>query len=171
MKNWIAGVGVLFSLGSVGPVGATGPGLSDHTVPPVDMAIEWLPTTRPTIAPLGGGVSRTLPPASNATASELTEMADQVDPAASLVQVWRLGLEDRRLSIALQRWSAVAGWQLVWEAERDFPIEAHIQIRGDFSSALQEVMKSLAETDYPLQAVLNTSSRILRVRRQHESRS
>lgn len=82
---------------------------------------------------------------------------------------WFLRTADRRLSIALQRWSARAGWQLVWEAERDFPIEVEVRLQGPFSSVLQEVMESLATTDYPLQAVLNTQGSILRIRHQEGS--
>ena len=116
---------------------------------PVDMAIEWIPYTRPPIQPLGG--------TSNPHPEKLGR-----------VQTWSLNTEDRRLSMALQRWSAQAGWQLVWEAERDFPIEANIQIQGHFTTALEEVMKTLLDSDYPLQAVMNAQTRVLRVRRQHE---
>ena len=77
---------------------------------------------------------------------------------------WWLNPQDRRLSIVLQRWSAQAGWQLVWEAERDFPLEVQAELTGSFAEVLSELMDSLADTDYPLQAVMNPRTRVVRVR-------
>lgn len=84
---------------------------------------------------------------------------------------WVLSPSDRTLSLALQRWSAAAAWQLVWEAERDFPIEVEMQLEGHFSAVLEQVMKSLQDSDHPLQAVMNAQTRVLRIRRQYEQRS
>ena len=36
---------------------------------------------------------------------------------------WSLLIEDKTLYRALGRWAATAGWQLIWDAERDFPVE------------------------------------------------
>lgn len=141
---------------------------------PVDMAIEWLPSSKPPIQirRIDGSVSQ----ADSALSSPLKGSGGTANGAPSPPsnsvhgpQTWSLSTEDRRLSIALQRWSALAGWQMVWEAERDFPIEVNVQIHGDFSTALEKLMLSLAESDYPLQGVVNAQTRVLRVRRQHES--
>lgn len=80
------------------------------------------------------------------------------------IEHWTIGPADRRLSIALQRWCAQTGWQLVWEAERDFPVEVQVGISGTFVEALHQVMDSLSDSDYPLQAVLNPRTQVLRVR-------
>lgn len=118
--------------------------------PPVDMAIEWVSYVRPAISPTSSG-------------ADAMQRLDLLGP----VQTWTLRTEERRLSQALQRWCSLAGWQLVWDAERDFPIEVEVQMHGQLSSALEWVMKSLQESDYPLQAVMNAQTRVLRVRRQH----
>lgn len=118
---------------------------------PVDMAIEWVTYLRPSIA-------------STATGTEATHLRDALGP----VQTWALRTHERRLSQALQRWCSLAGWQLVWDAERDFPIEVDVQLQGHLSSALEWVMKSLKDSDYPLQAVMNANTRVVRVRRQLE---
>lgn len=120
----------------------------------VDMAITWFNPERPAILP---------------------QIGDEVGPAASdsigPSQIWMLSPLDRTLSMALQRWSAAATWQLVWEADRDFPIEVEIQMEGHFSAVLSQIMHSLQGSDYPLQAVMNARTRVLRIQRQHERRS
>lgn len=118
---------------------------------PVDMSIEWLQVPRPAI-------SREKSPA-------LLQPAKPFGPQ----QVWMLRVADRTLSGALQRWTQSAGWQLVWEAERDFVVEVDLQFEGAFSAVLDTVMQSLADTDYPLQAVANPQVKVLRIRRQHEA--
>ena len=77
--------------------------------------------------------------------------------------VWSIELLDKRLSSVIQRWAAQSGWQLVWEAERDFLIDAALHVEGDFLFAVDATMRALAETDYPLQAIANKKTRVLRV--------
>lgn len=121
--------------------------------PPVDMAIEWARPSRPPIQALPAG-----------------EVATPITNALGPIEHWTLSPQDRRLSIALQRWTAQAGWQLLWEAERDFPIEVEVRLRGALSSVLEQVMSSLQDSDYPLQAVINPQTQVVRVRRQYEVR-
>jgi len=82
---------------------------------------------------------------------------------------WQVLLQDKTLSQTLFRWAQVAGWQIQWDAERDHPIEASIQIQATFVQALKMVMESLADSEYPLQAVLNPQTRSMRVVRHNES--
>ena len=124
--------------------------------PRMDLAIEWVNFTRQAIAS-----SPALSPGGTAT--------EALQEALGPEQSWVLRTDDQRLSQALQRWCGLVGWQLVWEAERDFPVEVNIQLYDRFSSALERVMKSLQDSDYPLQAIMNAQTRVLRVRRQQES--
>ncbi len=71
--------------------------------------------------------------------------------------------QDKSLYHVISRWAQTANWQLMWEADRDFPIQAQISIDGTFTSAIQMVMDSLSNTDYPLQAVMNPNTRVLSV--------
>jgi hypothetical protein len=84
------------------------------------------------------------------------------------IVVWSLMTQDRTLYHTLSRWAQTANWQLMWEAERDFPIQAQISIEGGFTAAIQLVMNSLASTDYPLQAVMNDSTRVISVIRHQD---
>ncbi len=121
---------------------------------PVDMSIKWFTPARPAIL-------------SRLGTNAVEVASNSIGPS----QVWMFSPTDRTLSMALQRWSAAANWQLVWEADRDFPIEVEIQFEGHFSAVLEQVIKSLQDSDYPLQAVMNAQTRVLRIRRQHERRS
>jgi len=89
-------------------------------------------------------------------------------PADEPIAIWSLMTQDRTLYHTLSRWAQTANWQLMWEAERDFPIQAQISIEGGFTAAIQLVMNSLASTDYPLQAVMNESTRVISVIRHQD---
>jgi hypothetical protein len=84
-------------------------------------------------------------------------------------KVWSLQPEDKRLSLALLRWAQQAGWQIVWEAERDFVIDSSLHLSGDFLKSVGTVMQSLASTDYPLQAKANRSTLTLRISRYQDA--
>lgn len=84
-------------------------------------------------------------------------------PAASAPDAWQVQLTDQTMSIMLRRWAAQAGWQLVWEADRDYPIDSNFSLQGDFLTVLESVMRSVQRSDYPLQAVANTRTRVLRI--------
>ena len=83
---------------------------------------------------------------------------------------WEIQRLDKTLSTVMARWSQKAGWQLVWDAERDFPIDNHIMLEGTFVQVVQTVMDSLNDSDYPLQAALNPSTRVIRITRYLEPR-
>ena len=89
-------------------------------------------------------------------------------PVDEPIVVWSLMTQDRTLYHTLSRWAQTANWQLMWEAERDFPIQAQISIEGGFTAAIQLVMNSLASTDYPLQAVMNESTCVISVIRHQD---
>ena len=118
---------------------------------PMDLAVEW--------------VSRQHQPVyANPSWAMAKEASAEGDP-----QTWQVLLQDKTLSQTLFRWAQTAGWQISWDAERDHPIEASIQIQATFVQALKMVMQSLADSEYPLQAVLNPHIRSMRVVRHNES--
>lgn len=81
----------------------------------------------------------------------------------SVTPIWSLETTDGTLSNTLSRWSRQEKWQLIWEADRDFPILATVYLKGSFQSAVLSVMQSLSDSDYPLQAILNPNTRIVRI--------
>ena len=77
--------------------------------------------------------------------------------------VWVVSVQDKTLYRTLLRWASQAQYQLLWQTDRDFPIETEVVFDGDFRRAVSEVMVSLSQTDHPLQAVFNPTTRVLRV--------
>lgn len=84
---------------------------------------------------------------------------------------WLIDPVDVTLRQTLLRWSDSIGWQLIWEADKDFAIDARVELHATFKSALETVMLSLADSAYPLQASLNRDARIVRVQRYMEQRA
>lgn len=76
---------------------------------------------------------------------------------------WSVRKSDGTVRRMLHRWASSSGWQLIWEAQRDFPIETDFQIQGTFREAVGLVMESLAGSDFPLQASLNSHLRLIRI--------
>lgn len=115
-----------------------------------EISVEWAKAPKPTLPQPAGA-----PEPVQASADE---------PLA----IWSLQTQDKTLYHSISRWAQSANWQLMWEAERDFPILAQISIEGGFTAAIQLVMNSLASTDYPLQAVMNNATRVISVIRHQD---
>jgi hypothetical protein len=128
-----------------------------------EMSMEWVRSSRPVLKPLQAmppeAPQSLNPPAASQTLRAPSPSTDTPP------QVWSIELADKRLSPALQRWAVMAGWLLVWEADRDFLLDANLSIEGDFLYAIEITMRALADTDYPLQASANPLTRVLRISR------
>lgn len=81
------------------------------------------------------------------------------------VQLWAISLQDKTLYRVMRRWAAQARYQLVWQVDRDFPIESEVVLEGGFREVVGEVMQALSLTDFPLQAYFNSDAGVLRVTR------
>jgi hypothetical protein len=117
-----------------------------------EITVEWAKPPKPTLPN----------PSGSADAVRL--------PSPEPDAVWTLQTQDKTLYHSLSRWAQAAQWQLMWEAERDFPIQAQISIEGSFSAAVQLVMNALSNTDHPLQAVMNEATRVMSIVR-HQQRN
>jgi|LauGreDrversion4_2_1035121.scaffolds.fasta_scaffold18847_5 hypothetical protein len=84
-------------------------------------------------------------------------------PSDTVTPIWTIESNDVTLSNTLSRWSRQEKWQLMWEADRDFPVLATVYLKGSFQSAILAVMQSLSDSDYPLQAILNPNTRVVRI--------
>jgi hypothetical protein len=115
-----------------------------------EISVEWAPTPRPT-----------LPRVSQAPRPEMMALAEPV-------AIWALQTQDRTLYHSLNRWAQAAQWQLMWEAERDFPIQAQVSFEGGFTAAIEAVMSALAGSDYPLQAIMNSATRVVSIVRHQQ---
>jgi hypothetical protein len=88
--------------------------------------------------------------------------ADNSNPKPSTFEITS---EDETLSLALRRWAANAGYQLAWEAGKDFAARATTYNSPDVVSAIEAVMNDTAHSNYPLHACAydNKVIRILQI--------
>lgn len=100
------------------------------------------------------------PPPPRTTVPPSTDSSSE-DPA----RIWSVELGDNTVRLCLKRWAKEAQWQLVWDADRDFVIDAEVQWYGTFEQALTALLESLKNSEFPLQARVNTASRVLRIQR------
>ena len=120
--------------------------------------LEWARSARPA---LGRGAIRPL-------VQEPGEAS--ADTRSNAAQLWAVSLQDKTLYRVMRRWAAQAQYQLVWQVDRDFPIESEVVFEGSFRTAVAEVMSGVSMTDYPLQAYINPNTRVIRVVRYLEER-
>ncbi len=76
---------------------------------------------------------------------------------------WTVQFSDGTVRRMLQRWADDAGYQLLWEVPRDYPIEVGMKLYGKFREAVWTVARSLALTDAPVQLSINPDIRLIRV--------
>lgn len=130
--------------------GATGPASAkDASTLPGYGEVEWIRTPRPQ-AQQG--------PTDSASQDHALDGLRQEASSE-----WTVELTDRSFRQTLLRWTRIANWQLVWEVERDFAIDAQVTLNGNFLEALNQAMTSLRDTDYPVQARINPDTRVVRV--------
>ncbi|MFJ3057603.1 toxin co-regulated pilus biosynthesis Q family protein [Herbaspirillum sp. NPDC087042] len=110
-------------------------------------------------------------------ASNSSELSDGIGVSATDqppdpgVQQWQVRRADVSVRRMLQRWAREAGWQLVWDAPRDFPVDTELQLSGRIEQVVSAVVESLAITDYPVQARINSELRIIRIGRYLEGKA
>jgi len=81
---------------------------------------------------------------------------------------WQILASDIRLDNTLNRWAAVAGMKVIWDAKQHVMLSAEDTFVGSFDDALLRVLSSPAirQSDYPLQACIYPNSPpVLRVTR------
>ena len=126
------------------------------------------------IAPIATAPTATAPTATPPTAAAADPKVDAPAPvqpatvkAASAelpqAQEWAILISDKTLYRTMRRWAQQANLQLLWQVDRDYPIEAEVVFNSSLHQAVGQVMAGVALTDYPLQAVFNSSARVLRV--------
>lgn len=98
-----------------------------------------------------------------ATSTQPNGDAATAMPVAAPDPQWQVTHADNTVRRVLERWSAQAGWQLVWELPVDYPIEAEASITSQFEVAVETLTKSLQSADVPPKAIIYRGNRVLRV--------
>lgn len=68
-----------------------------------------------------------------------------------------------RISSALRDFARANGWELAWEVDRDFPIDYPATFSGMFLDVIEQVAKSLQNTDSPVRVKVYEANKVLRV--------
>ena len=155
----------LCALATAGSAQTQDPSMS---VSRVALEVEWIRSPRAVLSLDNGGLT-TQQRAVAATQGAKPVVLEANTMRTGTRQVWSIEQSEKRLSSALERWAQLAGWQLVWEAERDFAIESNLHLEGEFLKAVGTVMQSLSNTDYPLQAKANNATLTLRISRYQDA--
>lgn len=95
----------------------------------------------------------------------IIEVAAPPEPEPAPAEAWAVELSDSTVRLSLKRWAQNAGWQLVWDANRDLVIDAQVTFYGSFEQALASMMHALVDSEFPLQARVNTEAKIVRIQR------
>ena len=90
-------------------------------------------------------------------------VAKAAPPPKPIPEQWMLNTSDVTLRRALGKWAAKAGWQLVWDASVDVPINVTATFEGDFRSAVKRLFQSLSAADVNLTGMLYAGNKVLRV--------
>lgn len=101
--------------------------------------------------------------------SEAVQSNDESSPKknetanADAARTWEIAPGDKTLNATFTRWSASAGWQLIWDLDVDYPIETRAVLQGTFEEAVAAVAESLSRASVPIQATFYAGNRVLRI--------
>lgn len=105
------------------------------------------------------------------TAAATPSVASPASPALALSPLlaslpgtfWEIALTDKTLNATLARWTASAGWQLLWELPVDYAVEAKTMVPGSFEEAVETVARSMETAEIPMKAIFYKGNRVLRI--------
>ncbi len=78
-------------------------------------------------------------------------------------QQWVLDPSDKTIREALNKWSKLANWQLIWNVSADYPIVTRWVINADFENAVNEVLRASSVTNVPLMANMYDNNHVLEI--------
>lgn len=90
-------------------------------------------------------------------------VAKTVVPPKPAQEPWAISPADKTLRRSLSKWAARAGWQLVWDASVDVPVNVEAKFNGDFRTAVKLLFQSLSAADVNLTGQMFAGNRVLRV--------
>ena len=84
-------------------------------------------------------------------------------PKTKVIPLWVISPEDKTLRNSLAKWCKQSGWQLVWNAHANYPVDTSWSINSSFESAVNEVLSATQHSEIPLMAVMYDSNRVLEI--------
>ena len=73
-------------------------------------------------------------------------------------QPWNVLISDALLSKTMRRWGDRAGYQVIWDSPKDFPVMAAASFGGSFENAVNAVVDALASSEAPVEARFYSNS-------------
>lgn len=98
-----------------------------------------------------------------ATAMPPATAAEGLAGAVGSRVVLRLRPGVGRVSAALRDFAKTNGWVLAWELDRDFPIDYPATFSGSFLDVIEQVARSLQNTDSPVRVKVYEANKVIRV--------
>ncbi|MHB0818488.1 PFGI-1 class ICE element type IV pilus protein PilL2 [Stutzerimonas stutzeri] len=101
----------------------------------------------------------------NASASAITFKATNRQQLRSATETWSITIADKTLREALSRWAKKAQWTFEpehWAVAVDIPLTANATVRGDFKSAVQQIVSTTELSTTPLQPCFY-SNKVVRI--------
>lgn len=65
------------------------------------------------------------------------------------------------LRIVLRNWSKTAGWNLIWEAPREYYTRLPVSLVGSFEQVIHQLMESVSQTNPELEAILYRRNKVV----------
>lgn len=65
------------------------------------------------------------------------------------------------LRIVLGNWSKTAGWNLIWEAPREYFTRMPVSLVGSFEQVIGQLMESVSRTNPELEAILYQRNKVV----------
>lgn len=97
----------------------------------------------------------------NTSIVDATSQYKEAPPVQSL-QAWQITLADSSVRGLLERWCKESGYQLLWEVSVDLQIGASATVTGTFEEALNSLLASLTNSEYPVEAMVY-DNRVVRI--------
>jgi hypothetical protein len=91
----------------------------------------------------------------------MATVAAQLAPAAA--STWRVEIADMNVRRVVERWSRVAGMQVIYESTKDVDVGATAAFSGTYEHALQQLFAAIESSEMPLRACLyaNAVTRVI----------
>lgn len=79
-------------------------------------------------------------------------------------QLWVTSPADVTMRQLIQKWSGTVGWTLVWNVDKDIPLESSDQTTGDFKFAVRRLLSTTALSDVSIKPCFYTNQVVRVVR-------
>lgn len=70
---------------------------------------------------------------------------------------WSSTSTDLNIRNVIDAWASKASWKLIWSVDKDIPLVSDVSVRGDFKSAVRQLLDSTTLSDIALKPCFYTN--------------